>query len=43
MRQPVVIGIVAAVALLAAVAGVMLLQRGHQAEHAMSMALMIMW
>ena len=34
MRRPVVIGIVAAVVLVAAVAGVMLLQRGHQAEHA---------
>ena len=34
MKKPVVIGIVAAVVLVAAVAGVMLLQRGHQAEHA---------
>ena len=34
MRKPVVIGIVAAVVLVAAVAGVWLLQRGHQAEHA---------
>ena len=34
MKKPVVIGIVAAVVLVAAVAGVWLLQRGHQAEHA---------
>lgn len=34
MKKPVVIGIIVTVVLLAVVAGVMLLQRGHQAEHA---------